>query len=87
MLVSSSAVVQGPLCARRLQSTQVKTICCVCRYVYLFRSKLGKAALLEAFPAFVRLLQADSNVVHSYAAIVIERLLALHMPDVRSSAR
>ena len=29
------------------------------------------------FPAVVRLLGSDSNVVHSYAAICIERLLSM----------
>ena len=50
------------------------------RYLYLFRSKLPKADVLAAFPAVVKLLGADSNVVHSYAAIALERLLALQLP-------
>lgn len=62
------------------------------RFVTLFRSTLSKALLLEAFPQVVRLLGAESNVVHSYAAICIERLLALKIggaplfapPDVAS---
>lgn len=50
-----------------------------CRYIYLFRSKLSKALLVDTFPKIVRLVGADSNVVHSYAAIALERLLALHV--------
>lgn len=45
--------------------------------MYLFRSKIPKEKLLEAFPIVMRLLQADNNVVHSYASIVIEKFLAL----------
>jgi exportin-2 (importin alpha re-exporter) len=51
------------------------------RYIYLFRSKISKAVLLSTFAPIVRLLQANDNVVHSYAAITIERLLALHLPS------
>jgi exportin-2 (importin alpha re-exporter) len=57
-----------------------------CRYLYLFRSRLPKAKLLAAFPVVMRLLQADSNVVHSYAAIVLERLLALRVPAAAGAA-
>ena len=38
-------------------------------------AQLPKAACLEAFPHLVRLLGAEANVVHSYAAIAIDRLL------------
>ena len=48
-----------------------------CRYITLFRSKLSKDLLKQVFPNVVALLLAESNVVHSYAAITIERLLAL----------
>jgi hypothetical protein len=51
----------------------------MCRYIYIFRSKLSKPLLVETFPKIVRLVAADSNVVHSYAAIAAERLLALHI--------
>lgn len=57
-----------------------------CRYIYLFRSRLPKQKLLAAFPTVMRLLQSDSNVVHSYAAIVIERLLALRVPSAPAVA-
>lgn len=57
-----------------------------CRYIHLFRSRLPKQKLLAAFPTVMRLLQSDSNVVHSYAAIVIERLLALRVPSAPAAA-
>jgi Cse1 len=56
------------------------------RYVYMFRGKLAKADLLAVFPSVMRLLRAESNVVHSYAAIVIERLLALQLAQARRLA-
>ena len=46
------------------------------KFVTLLRGQLPTAALLGAFGALIRLLGADSNVVHSYAAVAIERLLA-----------
>lgn len=58
----------------------------MCRYIYLFRSRLPKHKLLAAFPTIMRLLQSDSNVVHSYASIVIERLLALRVPSAPATA-
>ena len=45
------------------------------KFVITFRSQLSKAAILAAFPLLVALLRSESNVVHSYAAILIERLL------------
>ncbi len=39
------------------------------------RAQLPKATCLDAFPHLVRLLGAEANVVHSYAAIAIDRLL------------
>ena len=45
------------------------------KFVITFRSQLSKAAILAAFPLLVALLQSESNVVHSYAAILVERLL------------
>lgn len=44
------------------------------------RSQLSKETLLAAFPVVVRLLQSRANAVHSYAAIVIEKLLSLNLP-------
>lgn len=46
------------------------------KFVTIFRSQLPKASLLTIFPQLVALLKSESNVVHSYAAILIERLLA-----------
>jgi len=43
----------------------------------VIRSQVPKAEVLAAFPGIVRLLGSHSNVVHSYAAICIERLLSL----------
>lgn len=40
-----------------------------------FCMQLPKAACLEAFPHLVRLLGAEANVTHSYAAIAIDRML------------
>jgi exportin-2 (importin alpha re-exporter) len=45
----------------------------------MFRSKLSKPLLVDTFPRIVNLVASDSNVVHSYAAIAAERLLALHI--------
>ena len=44
--------------------------------------QLPKAACLEALPHLVRLLGAEANVTHSYAAIAIDRML---MQKVRSN--
>lgn len=41
------------------------------------RSLLPKDAILAAFPCLVRLLGSEYCVVHSYAAMAIERLLCL----------
>ena len=47
------------------------------KFVTTFRSKLPKEALLALFPGFIEALGSSANVVHSYAAICIERLLTL----------
>jgi len=47
------------------------------KFLTTFRSQIPKAEALAAFPGLVRLLGSDSNVVHSYAATCIERLLSL----------
>ncbi len=60
---------QGPGKQAILQADALK-------FVTIFRAQLPKTALLEIFPLVVALLKSDSNVVHSYAAILIERLLA-----------
>ena len=46
------------------------------KFLTLLRGQLPTAVLLGAFGDLIRLLGADSNVVHSYAAVAVERLLA-----------
>lgn len=46
------------------------------KFVNTFRSQIPKATLVGLFGKLVEALGSDSNVVHSYAAICIERLLA-----------
>jgi len=62
-------VQQGPNKQAILQADALK-------YITIFRAQLPKPGLLEIFPHVVALLKSESNVVHSYAAILIERLLA-----------
>ena len=47
------------------------------KYLTTFRSLIGKADAIAVFPHVVRALSSDSNVVHSYAAIAVERLLSM----------
>lgn len=47
------------------------------KFVITFRSQLPKATCVALFPSIVGLFASESNVVHSYAAICIERMLAL----------
>ena len=47
------------------------------RFVTIFRSQLPKSILLEMFPKCVEFLSNTHNVVHSYAATLVERLLAM----------
>lgn len=46
------------------------------KFLTILRSQLPIPVLLAAFGNLVALLASDSNVVHTYAAIAIERLLA-----------
>ena len=46
------------------------------KFLTIFRSQLPKAGILSALPHVIALQRSESNVVHSYAAILIERLLA-----------
>lgn len=46
------------------------------KYVTTFRSQLSKEDLIGALAHLSDLLGSESNVVHSYAAILLERLLA-----------
>ncbi|KAI4328926.1 hypothetical protein L6164_021240 [Bauhinia variegata] len=45
------------------------------KFFTMFRSQISKHAALRFFPDLVRFLAAESNVVHSYAAGCIEKLL------------
>jgi len=47
------------------------------RYVVTFRSQLGKGLLLQALPNVIKLLRCKSQVVHTYAAHAIERMLMI----------
>ena len=47
------------------------------KFLTTFRMQLPKAAILEVMPVVVALLGAESNVVHSYAAHAIERILLI----------
>lgn len=45
------------------------------KYVYTFRNQLTKEQLLTVFPLLVKHLESSNYVVHTYAAIAIERIL------------
>ncbi|KAH7510901.1 hypothetical protein FEM48_ZijujUnG0073500 [Ziziphus jujuba var. spinosa] len=45
------------------------------KFFTMFRNHIPKQAALQLFPDLIRFLGAESNVVHSYAAICIEKLL------------
>lgn len=47
------------------------------KFATTFRSQLPLELLLEALPFIIKLLGAESNVVHSYAAICLERMLVM----------
>jgi len=47
------------------------------RFTTTFRMQLEKKVLLPLLPSVIKLLASDSNVVHSYAATLLERLLAM----------
>ena len=46
------------------------------KFLTLMRGQLSTQSVLSTFGSLANLLRADSNVVHSYAAVAIERLLA-----------
>jgi exportin-2 (importin alpha re-exporter) len=50
------------------------------KFVTTFRSQLPKDTELGLFPALINLLGSESNVVHSYAAIAVDRLLSMREP-------
>lgn len=47
------------------------------KYIHTFRSILTKEQLLTVFPLLVKHLESENYVVHTYAAITIERILFL----------
>ncbi|KAG2451269.1 hypothetical protein HYH02_003876 [Chlamydomonas schloesseri] len=55
------------------------------KFVTTFRSMLPKEACLAAVPCLVNLLGSEYCVVHSYAAICLERLLSLKDPATRAN--
>lgn len=57
------------------------------RYVITFRNQLPRDVLLQALIHLVNLLTAPSQVVHSYAAHAIEKILLLRLPDGTASLK
>lgn len=47
------------------------------KFILIFRSLIDKSSLLDLLPGICSLLEAKDYLVHSYAAFLIERLLAL----------
>lgn len=47
------------------------------KYLYLFRTQLTQQQWQQAFPLLVQQLNSDNYVVHTYAAIAVERVLYL----------
>ena len=47
------------------------------KFLITFRSQLPSAACRELLPRLVALVGAEANVVHSYAAVAVERMLVL----------
>ncbi|XP_054780699.1 exportin-2 [Prosopis cineraria] len=54
------------------------------KFFTMFRSQISKDLALKFFPDLVRFLAAESNVVHSYAASCIEKLLLVKDEGVRA---
>ena len=54
------------------------------KYLYIFRSQMSKDQWRDAFPLLVRHLGSSNYVVYTYAAIAVERALAL-LDDTRQS--
>uniref|UniRef100_A0A4W3IGC0 Exportin-2 n=1 Tax=Callorhinchus milii TaxID=7868 RepID=A0A4W3IGC0_CALMI len=51
------------------------------KYVMIFRSQLPKEQLLVSLPMLINYLQAESIVVHTYAAHALERIFTMRGPD------
>ncbi|KAG0191747.1 importin-alpha export receptor [Apophysomyces sp. BC1034] len=52
------------------------------KYLYTFRNQLTKEQLLTVFPLLVKHLQSNDYVVHTYAAIAIEKILLIRQGRV-----
>lgn len=55
------------------------------RYVMIFRNQLPRDVILVTVPHLVRLLTAQSQVVHTYAAHAIEKILMMRLSDGTAS--
>jgi len=53
------------------------------KFVTTFRAQLPQQSLHAVFPGCVEALKCESNVVHSYAAVCVERLLALKVNNIQ----
>lgn len=47
------------------------------KYIYIFRNQLTKQQLIDAFPLLSNSLKSSDFIVYTYAAITIERILAI----------
>lgn len=48
------------------------------KYLYIFRSQISQAQWHDAFPLLVKHLGSSEYVIYSYAALALERVMALH---------
>lgn len=55
------------------------------KFLTMFRSHIPKPFAMQLFPELVRFLKAESNVVHSYAASCIEKLLLVKEEGARGN--
>ena len=53
------------------------------KYVMTFRSQLGHGELLASIPCLINLLTASSQVIHSYAAIALDKILSMETADTK----
>ncbi|KAK2727938.1 exportin-2-like [Artemia franciscana] len=53
------------------------------KYVMTFRSQLGHGELLASIPCLINLLTASSQVIHSYAAIALDKILSMETADAK----
>ncbi|KAI0321195.1 Cse1-domain-containing protein [Amylostereum chailletii] len=66
-----------------LQSVTVHAVLQVdaIRYLYTFRNQLTKEQLLSVLPLLTRHLASTNVVVYTYAAVAIDRILAIRLPN------